>query len=112
MRVAAVIRPEGPAQKPKGQESLTQGLPWVSRNKRFALNGPGKRNVPALLTGEVNETRLTEEAKRRRFAYLPVGPSGLIGGAELPRVNPGLCFLGHFGPQIGVVQTPSGLMTG
>ena len=74
MRVAAVIRPEGPAQKPKGQESLTQGLPWVSRNKRFALNGPGKRNVPALLTGEVNETRLTEEAKQRRFAYLPVGP--------------------------------------
>jgi hypothetical protein len=74
MRVAAVIRPEGPAPEPKGQESLAQGLPWVSRNKRLALNGPGKRNVPALLTGEVNETRLTEEAKRGRFAYLPVGP--------------------------------------
>jgi hypothetical protein len=29
--------PEGPA--PKGQESLAQGLPWVSRNKRFALKG-------------------------------------------------------------------------
>jgi hypothetical protein len=72
MRVAAVIRPEGAA--PKGQESLAQGLPWVSRNKRLALNGPGKRNVPALLTGEVNETHLTEEAKRGRFAYLPVGP--------------------------------------
>jgi hypothetical protein len=73
MRVAAVMRPEGLA--PKGQESLAQGLPWVSRNKRFALNGPGKRNVvPAWLTGEVNEARLTEEAKRGRFAYLPVGP--------------------------------------
>ena len=74
MRVAAVIRPEGPAPKPKGQENLAQGLPWVSRNKRFALNGPGKRRVPASLTGEVNEARLTEEAKRGRFAYLPVGP--------------------------------------
>jgi hypothetical protein len=69
------MRPAGPAPKPKGQESLAQGLPWVSRNKRFALNGPGKRNVvPAWLTGEVNEARLTEEAKRGRFAYLPVGP--------------------------------------
>ena len=29
--------PEGPA--PKGQESLAQGLPWVSGNKRFALKG-------------------------------------------------------------------------
>ena len=28
------MRPEGPA--PKGQENLAQGLPWVSRNKRFA----------------------------------------------------------------------------
>jgi hypothetical protein len=34
---SAVIRPERPA--PKGQESLAQGLPWVSRNKRFALKG-------------------------------------------------------------------------
>jgi hypothetical protein len=36
--LASVIRrPEGPA--PKGQESLAQGLPWVSGNKRFALKG-------------------------------------------------------------------------
>jgi hypothetical protein len=28
------------------------------------------------------------------------GPSGLTRG-ELSRVNPGLCFLGHFGPQMG-----------
>jgi hypothetical protein len=31
------MRPEGPA--PKGQESLAQGLPWVSGNKRLALKG-------------------------------------------------------------------------
>jgi hypothetical protein len=37
MSLAPVIRPKGPAQK--GQESLAQGLPWVSRNKRFALKG-------------------------------------------------------------------------
>jgi hypothetical protein len=34
---SVVMRPEGPA--PKGQESLAQGLPWVSGNKRFALKG-------------------------------------------------------------------------
>jgi len=37
MRSSSNLRPEGPA--PKGQESLAQGLPWVSRNKRFALKG-------------------------------------------------------------------------
>jgi hypothetical protein len=35
--LAPVIRPDGPA--PKGQESLAQGLPWVSRYKRLALEG-------------------------------------------------------------------------
>jgi hypothetical protein len=33
-----------------------------------------------------------------------VAPSELIRGGEFPRVNPGLSFLGHFGPQIGNVQ--------
>jgi hypothetical protein len=32
-----VTLPKGLA--PKGQESLTQGLPWDSRDKRFALKG-------------------------------------------------------------------------
>jgi hypothetical protein len=32
-------RPERPAPKPKGQESLAQGSPWVNQNKRFALKG-------------------------------------------------------------------------
>ena len=72
MTISIVIRTEGPA--PKGQESLAQGLPWVSRNKRFAPKGLGKRSVPALPPSEVNEARLTEEAKRGRFAYLPGGP--------------------------------------
>jgi hypothetical protein len=70
--MSIVIRTEGPA--PKRQESLAQGLPWVSGNKRFALKGLGKRSVPALPPGEINEERLTEEAKRGRFAYLPGSP--------------------------------------
>jgi hypothetical protein len=37
MCLAPAIRPEGSA--PKEQENLAQGLPWVSRNKRFALKG-------------------------------------------------------------------------
>jgi hypothetical protein len=41
-----------------------------------------------------------------------MAPSGLIRlGGELPRVNPGLCFLGHFGPWIGNVQSLSGRKT-
>jgi hypothetical protein len=72
MTMIIVIRTEGPA--PKGKESLAQGLPWVSRNKRLALKGLRKRSVPALPPGEVNEARLTEEAKRGRFAYLSGGP--------------------------------------
>jgi hypothetical protein len=43
MCLTSVIRPEKPA--PKGQESLVQSLPWVSRNKRFALKGP---EMPAI----------------------------------------------------------------
>ena len=65
------MRPEGPAPKPKGQESLAQGLAGIN----------------------VSPTYLS-------------APSGLLGWGELPRVNPGLCFLGHFGPRIGNVQTP------
>src|ERR1700675_2641399 len=45
---------------PKGQESLAQGSPWVSQNKRFALKGL--------------ETRTRSGSKVR---YL-VAPSGLI----------------------------------
>jgi hypothetical protein len=37
MCLVPVIWSDGPA--PKGQESLAQGLPWVSRYKRFALKG-------------------------------------------------------------------------
>ncbi len=93
MCIAPVIPSERPA--PKGQESLAQGLPWVSRNKRFALKGL--------------EMRSRFGAKvRSRFAPYLVAPSGQIRVGELPRVNPGLCFLGHFGARIGNVQTLSG----
>jgi hypothetical protein len=37
MCLAPAIWPDGPA--PKGQESLAQVLPWVSRYNRFALKG-------------------------------------------------------------------------
>jgi hypothetical protein len=40
------MRPDGPA--PKGQESLAQGLPWVSRYKRFALKLKGLEIVHAI----------------------------------------------------------------
>jgi hypothetical protein len=63
MCLAPVIRPDGPA--PKGQESLAQGLPWVSRYKRFALKGL--------------EMRTRSGAKvRSRFSPYLVAPPGLI----------------------------------
>src|ERR1700722_17468298 len=96
MCLVPVIRPERSA--PKGQESLAQGLPWVSRNKRFALKGLETR------------TRSASNVRSRFSPYL-VAPSGLIRVGESPRVNPGLCFLGHFGPQIRNVQIPSDRMT-
>jgi hypothetical protein len=63
MCLASVIRPDGPA--PKGQESLAQGLPWVSRNKRLALNGREMR------------TRSGSKVRSRFSPYL-AAPSGLI----------------------------------
>jgi hypothetical protein len=91
MRLAPAIWPEGLA--PKGQESLAQGLPWVSGNKRFALKG------------------LEADAIRSRGSeVIPgVAPSGLIRVGEITRVNPGLSYFGHFGPRIG---RPRALRTG
>ena len=73
MWLALVIRPEGPA--PKGQESLAQGLPWVRRNKRFALKG---REMC---------TRSGSKARSRFSPYLPA-PSGLIPRGELTQGKP------------------------
>jgi hypothetical protein len=54
----------------------------------FALTGPETWNMHAVRSGE------------RILAGL-VAPSGLIRVGEFPRVNPGLCYFGHFGPQTG-----------
>ena len=81
--LAPVIRPEGPA--PKGQESLAQGLPWVSGNKRFALKGP-----PAF----------RDMFLEASLAGAPSGPPALN---QKPRVNPGLSSSAPSG------QVPSGL---
>jgi hypothetical protein len=69
---------------PKGQENLAQGLPWVRQNKRFALKGLGKR------------LRSSSKVPSRFWPHM-VAPSGLIRAGELPRVNPGLCFLAPSG---------------
>jgi hypothetical protein len=90
MCLAPVIRHVGTA--PKGQERLPQGLPWVSRNERFALKGLEIR------------TRSASKVRSRFSRYL-IARSGLFRLGELPRVNLGLCFLGHFGPRTGNVQT-------
>src|ERR1700722_2972226 len=96
MRLASLIRPNGLA--PKGPQSIAQGLPWVNRNKRFALKGPEMR---ARSGSQV----------RNRFSSFLVAPSGLIRLAGLPRVNPGLRSLGRFGPRSLNIQHPSGPMT-
>jgi len=86
--MARRARPEGAR---KFSPGFTQGLPWVSGNKRFALKG------------------LEAHAIRSRGLELIPGPylvalSGLIRWGKLPRVNPGLSYFGHFGPRIGRPQ--------
>jgi hypothetical protein len=73
MCLASVIRPEGTA--PKGQESLAQGLPWVSRNKRFALKG-------------LEMCRRSSPEVRSRFPPYLLAPSGLIPVGELTQGKP------------------------
>jgi hypothetical protein len=73
MWLALVIPPDGPA--PKGQESLAQGLPWVRRNKRFALKGLEMC------------TQSGSKARSQFSPYLPA-PSGLIPLRELTQGKP------------------------
>jgi hypothetical protein len=58
-----------------GQESLAQGLPWVSRYKRFALKG--------------QELRAQSGSNvQRRFSPYLVAPSGLIRMGEITQGKP------------------------
>jgi hypothetical protein len=82
-----VMRPDGPA--PQGQESLAQGLPWVSRDKSLALKGPEMR-------------KRTGSKARSRFSPYLVAPSGLFRVRGLTRVNSGLCFLATSGHGVEV----------
>jgi hypothetical protein len=41
-----------------------------------------------------------------------VTSSGLMRVGEFPRLNPGLSFLGHFGPQIRILRSPFSLRFG
>ena len=86
MRLESVTRIEWPA--PKGQESLAQGLPWVSRNKRFALQGLDKRRVPALPPGEVNEARLTKKQSGDVSPTYLSAPSGQFGWGGITQGKP------------------------
>jgi hypothetical protein len=88
MCLASARWPEGSA--PKGQESLAQGLPWVSGNRRFALKG---------LEAHAIRSRGSEPVSR---AYL-VAPSGPVRVGEISQGEPwaGLSYFGHFGPRIG-----------
>jgi hypothetical protein len=73
-----------------------QGLPWVSGNKRFALQG---------LEAYAIRSRGSEPIPGRTCWPL----QGQFGWGKLPRVNPGLSYFGHFGPRIG---RPSALRKG
>jgi hypothetical protein len=68
MWLAPKIRPEGAA--PKGQESLAQGLRWVSRNKRFALKGR-YLNRPRPCWGPIRRA-IACSGHSTRFLTLPV----------------------------------------
>ena len=73
---------------------------WVDQNKRFRPEGA--RNTHAI-RWKGSEPILA----------MPGGPFRAHTGGEFPRVNPGLCFLGRFGPRmgrmIGAKQIPVGV---
>jgi hypothetical protein len=84
MCLASVKLPEACA--PKGQESLAQGLPWVSQNKRFALKGLVMR---------------TRSGSIRRSGFSPylAALSGLIRVGKLTQGKPWAMLSWPFGPQ-------------
>jgi hypothetical protein len=70
-----------------GQESLAQGSPWVSLKRCLALKG--------------REIRRNSTQVASRFSPCLTCPFRAdSGGGNSPRVNPGLCFAGRFGPRI------------
>jgi hypothetical protein len=77
MCLASVIRPEEPA--PQGKESLAQDLPWVSRNKRFALKGLEM------------QTRLGSKV-RNRCSPLPGCPFRAYAGVGITQGKPWYLF--------------------
>jgi hypothetical protein len=118
MCLAPLTQPERPA--PKGQESLAQSLPWVSRNKDFALK-KGREIEPRLACRRPLFFGCFARSICRPFRArrLGTGFPGLkprlkpraessrpLWGEEVSQIplifvpfNPGLCFLGHFGPR-------------
>jgi hypothetical protein len=75
----------------EGAGKLSPGFTLGYPNRRFALKGLEMHR------------RSISEIRSRILADL-VAPSGLMRLGEFPRVNPGLSFFGHFGPQIRNVQ--------
>jgi hypothetical protein len=103
---APVIRPEGPSRR---SVPLCFFKVWQS----------GDACLPQKQSGDASPTfalsaywGLPWASRNKRVASKGRTRDWVQRSGELPRVNPGLCFLGHFGPRIGDVQTPSGRMTG
>jgi hypothetical protein len=86
----------GPA--PKGQENLAQGLPWVSRYKRFALKGL--------------EIRTRSGSKiRSRFSPYLVAPSGPIRVWAITQGKPWAILSWPFGPKTRPRVNPGDLLS-
>ncbi len=86
--LASVIRLDGPA--PKGPENLAQGSGFTLGKAKYTFRPEG--------AGNANADAVRFEGSEPILA-VPGGPyRANSGGWRFPRVNPGLCFLGHFGP--------------
>jgi hypothetical protein len=94
MCLAAVIRPDAPA--PQGQESLAQGLPWVSRHKAFRPEGARAAHA---IRFKDSEPILAE----------PSGPFMANLGGGISQGKPwAIAFLATSGHTDWNLQTPSG----
>jgi hypothetical protein len=76
---------------PKGQESIAQGLPWVSQKNVLALKG--------------QDLEMRTLSVGSGFSPYRTAPSGLLPLGDQTQGEPWLSFLGHFGPRIAEVQT-------
>jgi hypothetical protein len=70
---------------PKGLKIIAQGLPWVNSPNGMSPEGASRYGGNWLRTSGLDRGHISSPFRAEHLFWLP-------------RVNPGLCYLGRFGP--------------